>query len=172
MTQTFTMRAARAAALPFLVAVNLALGLETVILHLILRDRYPTLNLVLVVLTVSSFIWVFRDVLSLGAGRLEWGADVVRGTIGRRLTFDVPNAAVLRIEPPGLMPASGHPKGYLNITKPAVPNVVIVFAAPVPMRVLGMRRDVTQLALRVDEPVRLLQTAARRGADARPSAGA
>lgn len=161
MTSRFTMNGARSYSAQMMSIVSLAVAIESVVLHQVLKGRYPTLDLLLLVSSAVVFIWILRDYIAMGQSSVEITPDDVRGQIGRRLNFSVPRAAVSRIEPPGLMPASGPPKGYLNITKPAPPNAVIVFAVPVTMRVLGMSRPVSQLAVRVDDPVAFLQAGAR-----------
>ena len=161
MTQRFTMHSARSYSAMVLSVVSPLVALESSILHVFLK-RYPVVEIVALLSGVSLIVWIIADYYAMKTAAITLTEAGVSGQIGRRLAFDVPHDAVRRIEAPRPMTASGPPKGYLNITKPAPANAVIVFAAPVPMRVLGMSRAVTQLAVRVDDPVAFLQTAARR----------
>ena len=161
MTQQFTMHSARSYSAMVLSVVSPLVALESSILHVFLRN-YPVIEIIVGLSGVSLIVWIIADYYALRTAAITLTEAGVSGQIGRRLTFDVPRDAVSRIEAPRSMTTSGPPKGYLNITKPAPANALIVFAEPVRMRVLGMSRFVTQLAVRVDDPVAFLQTAARR----------
>lgn len=75
--------------------------------------------------------------------------------IAGRATVTVPRTALSVVPNPTWrdVPASGTP-GYLDLTAPAEPNVLLALSTPVSARLLGglLRRPVTTLGLHVDDP--------------------
>lgn len=149
----FTMRAAKSGG--FVAVLGVAIFIETAGFHLLLSARHPYWAWALTLTSLSALVWVIADYRALDTSTIQVSREAIDGTIGRRLTFSAPVSAVASIEPPRLMPSSGPPAGYLNATKPAAPNVLIVFREPVTARLFGRARPLRQLALRVDDPAGL-----------------
>jgi hypothetical protein len=126
----------------------------------LLSARHPFIAWTLTLSSLSALAWIFRDQGALGRTTIRVRDGRIEGEIGRRVTFSAEASAVSSVERPRLMPVSGPPKGYVNATKPAAPNVLIVFRAPVPATVLGLSRQIEQLALRLDEPEKFIASAA------------
>ena len=147
------MRAARSGG--FVAVLGVAILIETAGFHLVLSARHPWWAWTLTLTSVSTLIWLVADYRALAASTIRVDGDAVSGVIGRRLSFSAPRDAVASVEPPRLLPSSGPPPGYVNATKPAAPNVLIVFRTPVTARLFGMARPIRQLALRVDDPAAL-----------------
>jgi hypothetical protein len=146
----FTMRAARSGG--FVAVLGVAILIETAGFHLVLSARHPYWAWALTLTSLWALVWIVTDYRALETSAIRIDAETISGMIGRRLTFSATRAAVASVEPPRLMASSGPPPGYLNATKPAAPNVLIVFRAPVQARLFGLPRPIRQLALRVDDP--------------------
>lgn len=132
--------------------IGFALVVESAGLHLILHDRHPVWAWLLTATSLSALWWIAADDRAMATGGIRLDAGVIEARIGRRVTFTFTRDAVARITRPRLMPAAGWPTGRLNATKPAAPNLEIVFRGPVEVQVLGRPRRVTELAVRVDDP--------------------
>lgn len=137
--------------------VSVAMCIETSGLHLILASRHPWLAWTLTLSSVSALWWLIGDHRAMATSSIRITAEHLEGEIGKRTTFSVPTSRVASVERPRLMPVAGPPRGYLNITKPSSANVLIVFREPVPLKILGVARPVTQLALHLDDADRFLQ---------------
>jgi hypothetical protein len=144
------MRSARSGG--FIAVIAVAVLIETSGLHLLLATKHPVIAWTLTLSSMWVLWWLAMDHRALARTTLRVEERGISGAVGRRAVVDVPAAAVASVERPRLMPVSGPPKGYVNITKPASPNVLLVFRAPVTIQVLGMARPVRQLALHLDEP--------------------
>lgn len=158
--QMFGMRSARSSG--FIAVIAGALALETSVLHVVLSVRHPWIAWALTASSLYAIWWIATDHAKLATTTIAVDGDRMRGTIGKRASFDVSLASIASVERPRLMPSSGPPTGYLNVTKPAAPNVLIVFRSAVTITVLGMARSVSQLALRVDDPEALMRVVAVR----------
>ncbi len=144
------MRTARSGG--FIGVIAAAVLIETSVLHVVLVARHPALAWTLTLSSLWALGWIILDHRALGRTTIRVTSVQIEGEVGRRLVFSAPRSAIASVEPPRLMPVSGPPKGYINATKPASPNVLIVFRAPVTMRLFGVPRPVRQLALHLDEP--------------------
>lgn len=146
---SFTMRSARSGG--FIAVIAFAVLLETSGLHLVLAPRHPVIAWTLTLSSIWVLWWLAMDYRAMAATTIDIDADTVRGAIGRRIVFASEVGNVKSVGRPQLMPVSGPPKGYVNATKPAAPNVLITFRSPVTATVLGMPRSISQLALRLDD---------------------
>lgn len=149
MRASFSMRAAQSGG--FVSVIAFAILIETSGLHLLLATTHPLIAWALTLSSLWALWWIAIDHRALAHTMIRVDADTIAGEVGRRVAFSVPRPAIASVERPRLMPTSGPPAGYLNATKPASPNVLIVFRAPVTMRVFGMSKQVRQLALRLDD---------------------
>jgi hypothetical protein len=158
----FTYRSARSGALS--AGLALAVCVESVVLHLWLAARYPTLAWTLTALSVLTLAYLAIEYRA-------WGRDAVQLT-REGLALRVPGRAAARVPFTALVSAAAATwrelpdapdAGYLNVTSPAEPNVLLTFAAPVPVRVAGglVTRRVARLGLHLDEPEAFLQALAR-----------
>ena len=152
---TFTCRNARSGAL--MIGLGLVLTIETVVLHLWLAPRHPVVAWALTASSLLTLAWLAADWRAMGRA----GVDVDEGTlsvrIGRRFVADVPRAGIAAASRPTWRdlpsPESRAAAGFLDLTKPAPPNVLLTLAPPVTVRrPAGLHRQARQLALHLDDP--------------------
>jgi hypothetical protein len=149
----FTYRSARSGALS--AGLALAVGVESLVLHLWLGERHPGWAWTLTALGVATLAYVALEYRAWGRGAVHVTPDALDLRIAGRMAVRVPRTAVA-----GAAVASwrdvpdGASDGYLNGTGPAEPNVMLAFTAPVPVRVAAglVTRRVRRLGLRVDDP--------------------
>lgn len=152
----FSCRSARSPAIAW--TIGALIVIETAALHLLLVRRVPLAAWGLTAASLSALVWLWSDDRALRR------ADAVRvdGThlhcdVGKRLAASFPRSAVREILTPTWRDLAAGATRPFNATKPASPNVLIVFAAPQKARVIGgLTRDIERLALRVDAPEQLV----------------
>ena len=150
----FSYRSARSAAITFtLVAV---IVIESVAVHFAVAARRPVLAWVLTLTSLVAVLWLVRDYLALGTGAVRLGEEMLELTIGRRFAIVIPLAAIERTAAPTFrdLPAAGTTQGrdFLNLTKPAAPNVLLILREPRRVRVTaGVHRDARRIAFRLDD---------------------
>jgi hypothetical protein len=110
----------------------------------------------------------------MGTGAVVLSNGAVELEIGARFDISIPLRAIAGAFQPTFRdlptPGSNQRRDYLNLTKPASPNVLIVLDAP--RRVLlapGLHRDVTRIGLRLDEGAAFLAALRERREAASPS---
>jgi hypothetical protein len=105
---------------------------------------------------VLTLGWLGLEYRAWGIGRFRVDASRVELRVGSRAHAVVSRAALTVVPAPAWrdVPAAGTP-GYLNLTAPAEPNVLLRVSAPVQARLLGgvLRRSVTTLGVHVDDPL-------------------
>lgn len=155
MTAFFSCRSARSPAILGTFAALIVL--ETAAFHLLLMRRAPWTAWGLTAASLSALAWLLADDRAL---RRE-DAVIVDGThvhlrVGRRLAASFERAAVREALVPTWKDLGGAPRPF-NATKPAAPNVLIVFTAPRRMRILGgIERPIERLALHLDAPAEFI----------------
>ena len=164
----FTYRSARSSAIT--AAFGAVVVIESVAVHFAVAAHRPRVAWTLTLLSLYALLWLARDYRALGSGVVRVADDSLRLRIGRRFDISIPLANVARTFKPTFrdLPTPGTNQGrdFLNLTKPATPNVVIVLDAIRRVRIMaGLRRDVQRVALRLDDPDGFLRSAeARRAA--------
>ena len=157
-------------------AIGAVVVIESVAVHFAVAARHPRVAWVLTLTSVAALVWLVRDYLALGSGfiRLEHEALYLR--IGRRFDIRLPLARIARSLKPTFrdLPTPGTNEGrdYLNLTKPAAPNVLIVLDLPQRIRLTaGIHREVRRVALKLDDPEAFLRMidAQRAALAARPT---
>lgn len=155
----FSYRSARSGSL--MIGIGLALLVETVVLHLWLIGRHPLAAWVLTLVSLTTLAWLAADYVAMGRGVIRLDADSLRLDVGRRFALHLPRAYVVSVVRPEWrdIPEAGTPAahGYLNLMKPAQPNVLLTLREPVSLRLpAGVRRTVQRIGLHVDEPQRFV----------------
>jgi hypothetical protein len=155
----FTYRSARSTAIT--TAISAVVVIESVAVHFAVAARHPALAWTLTLASVAAILWLIRDYSALGTGAVAITGDQVHLMIGRRFDITIPLATVARVVKPTFrdLPTPGTNQGrdYLNLTKPAAPNVLIVLDEPRRVRLTaGIHRDVQRLALKLDDPAAFL----------------
>ena len=151
----FTYATARSGSL--LVGFALALGVETIGLHLLLALRHPVVFWALTVASVSTLAWLAADYRALGRGAVRLDEGRLDMAIGGRASVMVSLAKVIDVRRHTWrdLPATGMPAAasYMNLMKPASANVFLSLRVPVEVRLLGgIRRRVQHLGLCLDAP--------------------
>jgi hypothetical protein len=136
--------------------------------HFAVAARHPTLAWMLTLASLFAVAWLMRDYVAMGTGSIRLSDDTVELEIGARFDISIPIAAIARAFQPTFrdLPAPGTNQGrdYLNLTKPASPNVLIVLNAPRRVRLApGLHRDVTRIGLRLDDGAAFLAALSERG---------
>ncbi|NUQ19522.1 MAG: hypothetical protein HOQ09_01035 [Gemmatimonadaceae bacterium] len=149
------MRDARSASLA--IGLGAAIVVETVVLHLWIASRHPVAAWLLTASSVSVLVWLALDYRALGRGAVGVDGAALELAVGRRAHGRIARDAIAAATRPTWreLPVSGTPEaaGYVNLTKPAQPNVLITLATPVTLRLVGgVRRAVQRIALCLDEP--------------------
>lgn len=140
-----------------MLALAVIIGLETLGLHLWLRQRHPALAWTLTGLSLLGLAWLAGDYHALSTAGLRLGSGGCEVRIGARARADVPWTAVEQIRMPTWRDLPGPSPEYLNTARPDDPNVLLTFRTPVVLRsVVGPRR-VRQLGLRLTEPERVVE---------------
>ena len=154
-TTSFTYRSARSGSL--VVGLGLAIVVETVALHLVLHARHPWLAWILTTSSLSAIVWLAGDYRALGSGAVRLEGDTLDVSVGRRVSVRLPLSTVQSVVRPTWrdLPAPGDRATgeFLNLTKPAAPNVLVTLVAPATVRIPGgLRRQVRRLAMHLDDP--------------------
>jgi hypothetical protein len=138
-------------------AIGAAVVIESIAVHFAVAARHPRVAWALTLSSVVALVWLVRDYLALGAGFIRLESDALHLRVGKRFDITLPLASVVRALRPTFrdLPTPGTNEGrdYVNLTKPAVPNVLIVLDAPRRVRLTaGLHREVCRVALRLDDP--------------------
>lgn len=157
--QEFTYRSSRSGSL--MAGLGLALLVEMVVLHLWVVGRHPLLAWFLTASSLSVLLWLAADYRAAGRGVVRLSAETLQLDVGRRYAVRLSPAAVASAVQPGWrdLPEPGTPlaSGYLNLMKPATPNVLLTLATPTSVRLPGgLRRPAQRLGLHLDEPAAFL----------------
>ena len=139
----------------------LAIMVESVALHFVLRPHSVPLAWSLTALSAASLLCIALDYRAMGRGGVVVTDDAVELRIGFRHSAVFPRGQVRQCERMSWrdIPAHNARAGYMNLSSPADANVLLVLSPPIRLAMLGgwMHRDATRLALHVDDVDALLQ---------------
>jgi hypothetical protein len=156
----FSYRSARSA--PLVIGIGIAILIETLVLHLALSARHPIAAWSLTALSAMTVAWLVRDYSALGTGAVRVAEGDVHLKVGHQFDVRVPLANVGRAITPSFRdlprPGTNDGRDYLNLTRPASPNVLLVLDEPVKVRLPGgLHRTVRRLGMHLDEPSRFIE---------------
>lgn len=153
---------------------GLVIAVETLALHLWLRQRHAALAWTLTSLSFLGLGWLVVDYRALATAGLRLGAAGCDVRIGRRVRGDFPWATVEQVRVASWRDLPDSTREYLNSVRPEDPNLLFTFRTPFVMRTVVGRRPVRQLGVRVAEPERVVERWQRwnRTAPTSPNAGA
>ena len=140
-----------------LVGIGMALIVETVAVHFLVRLHSPALAWVLTLLSLYTLLWLVGDYRALVARPIRVTASHLRFRYGLRWEADVPRDAVKDVEllPPPMGPTPKE-KGRLVVALPGGANLKLQFQRPMDfLGLYGWRKVITELRVRVDEPEKL-----------------
>jgi hypothetical protein len=151
----FSLRTARSGSLT--AGLSAVILIETLAVHFLLAARHPAVAWLVTALSLAAVVYLVRDYQALGRGSVRVADDRLLLAVGRRYNFELPLAGIERVIQPSFrdLPAPGTNQGrdYLNLTKPASPNVLITLKAPVRVRLPGgVHRTVRRLSVHLDDP--------------------
>lgn len=157
--ERFTYRSARSGSL--LAGLVIVIVVETVVLHIWLVGRLPLLVWVLTASSLGVLAWLVADYRAAGMGAVRLGPEVLELHIGRRYDIRLARTDVSAALRPDWrdVPEAGTAAAarYLNLTKPAEPNVILTLHASTAIRLPGgFTRSVQRLGLHLDEPAAFL----------------
>jgi hypothetical protein len=136
----------------FMVAVMIAVVVETVAVHLLLRLWSPVAAWILTGISLYTLIWLIGDVhaVRLRPIRIQGGMLYLR--LGLRWDAKIPLASILSIETPG---HDDRPGGRQNLKAVLVgaPNLRLLLSEPVrAVGFYGIGRSVQTIDLHIDDP--------------------
>ena len=137
-----------------LIGIGMALAVETVALHLFITSRWgPVPAWLLTATSLYSLLWLVGDfrARALRPTYVTDEAVVIRN--GMRADAVIPRARVATVERVTwrTLPAKGP--DYLDVTRPAEPNVVLHLREPAEAALLfGRRRRVSRIGLCAEHP--------------------
>ena len=143
--------------LPILVAIGMALIVETVAVHFLVRVWSAKLAWVLTALSAYTLLWLMGDYRALVSRPIRLSATHLRFRYGLRWEADIPRDAIVEagLLPPALAPTPKE-KTRLVASLPGGPNLRMWLERPVEVLGLyGWRKTITELRVRVDEPEKL-----------------
>lgn len=138
--------------------ISIAVAVETGVLHLVLHRSHPALAWIATALSAYSVLWLVGHHRAGSRRRsvLEPEALVLR--VGLRLSARVPLDRIAGVERATWRTRPGRSRTWLDAARPQPANVLVRLRAPTAVSAaLGMRRTVTGIALRVDEPERFMR---------------
>ena len=152
--QSFSYRSARSPSLT--IGISLALLIETVALHALLIGPHPWLAWIMTASTLSVIAWLAGHYRAMGRGSVQVSADAVDIRVGKRPPIVVQRAHIASVMRPTFrdLPQAGSNAGadYLNLMKPAPPNVLLTLQSPTTISVGPFRRAAKRIALHLDDP--------------------
>lgn len=153
--RSFSYRSARSGSLA--AGLGLVIAIETLVLHLWLSSRHPIIAWTLTSSSLAAIAWLVADYRALGRGAVQLGDERLDLRVGRRFAVSVPTTAIANALRPTWrdLPNPGSPQaaGYLNLTKPAAPNVLLILSTAIEVRLPGgLRRSATSFGLCLDDP--------------------
>lgn len=154
---TFALRGARSGAV--VAGLGIALVVETVALHLWLGTHHPGVAWTLTALSIITLVWMVIEYRASGSAAVSVHPQTLTVTVCRRATATVPRAHIAAATPATWRDIPDVPTSdYLNATALEQPNVILSFAPPVVVRLMGVRnRRVERLGLCLEEPRRFLE---------------
>ena len=160
----FTYRGARS--LSTVIALISVTLIEGVAFTFLLSTRAPLVALALLVLNVWGIVWFLRDYHALGTGAVEVDDAEVRMQVGLRWHVTVPQREVAQALRPTFRdlptPGTTDAQDYINLTKPAAPNVLLILETPTHARGRGgIKKTVRRCGLKLDQPDEFLAALSR-----------
>ena len=137
--------------------------IETVVVHLLLYNHSRIAAWLLTILSVWAIIWLARDYYALGVGALRVDEQNVDLVIGHRYSLRVPRDNIASVSLPTFRdlpaPETNEGRDYLNLLKPATPNVLLTLRQPIRVRTPGgLHRTVARLGLYLDDAGTFIET--------------
>lgn len=151
MPTSFTYRSSRSAG--FLIGILIAVGVETIAIHLLFYASHPVISWIVVWLSILSGFWIAADYRARGSRALQLESERLELRIGLRPSFYLSLDSIAEVARANWKDIPQQDPQYINLTAPAQPNVLLKLREQVRVPIaLGLKRRATQLGLHVDEP--------------------
>lgn len=140
---------------------------ESVAVHALVYRRWPWASVALLGFNVATVWWLWREGNS--ESRATLGNDLVAVRHGSSMRTDIPLASVRDVRVPSWqeVPQSGT-SGYASLSGGDDPNVLLMLDPPAQLQlVMGIRRTVRVLGLRMETPVEFVTALGERVARSR-----
>ena len=140
-----------------LAGIGMALVMETVAVHFLVRIRSTALAWTLTALSVYTLLWLIGDYRALVSRPIRVTATQLRFRYGLRWEVDIPRDAIGAMEllSPALAPTPKQ-EGRLVASLPGGANLRLTLKEPrEALGLYGRRKRITELRFRVDEPEKL-----------------
>ena len=138
----------------FLIAMMGVVVVETVAVHLLVRQWTPVTAWILTALSIYAAIWLIGDYHALRWRPVCLSGDTLHLRMGLRWTIPIPIDSIREVEATPQDPPSGKPD-YLKAVLIGAPNRRIVLAEPVRAEgIYGFTRQVRTIDIRIDDPAR------------------
>jgi hypothetical protein len=152
-----------------LVGLTMATLVEGVVLHLVVAPSHPRLAYALEIVAVLTLVWLWQVFASLAHGRVTLDDRALEVHAGRLATVRIPRSNIAHVTRPAWkdLPTPGTPTavGYVKLSGPSEPTVLITTHAPVAVRLFGLAtKQASRVACFVDDPDALVRAAAISGA--------
>lgn len=137
---------------PLMVAVMIAVVVETVAVHLLLRLWSPVAAWVMTAISLYTLIWLIGDVHAVRQRPIRVQDGMLHLRLGLRWDAKIPLALIKSVETPGNDEHSGG-RQNLKAVLFGAPNLRLVLSEPVrAVGFYGIRRKVQSIDLHVDDP--------------------
>jgi hypothetical protein len=137
---------------PFMVAAMMAVGIETIAVHLLLRLWSPTAAWILTAISLYTLLWLIGDVHAVRLRPIRVEDGLLRLRLGLRWDATIPLAAIAAVEAPG-EDRDTDARGDLKAVLLGAPNCRIRLREPVrAVGLYGITRSVRIIDLHVDDP--------------------
>ena len=146
-------------------AVIVAVCVETLGVHLLLRQWSSVAAWILTGLSVYALVWLIGDTHAIRLRPIRLSDTTLHLRLGLRWTIDVPVESIERIGAPAEGALPRRTPGYLKLVMLGAPNCRIELSSPVAAAgPYGLSRQVTTIDLHADEP-ELLELAVENAAE-------
>ena len=147
----FTYRTARSGAL--VIGITMVVIVETIALHALLIRAHNWLAWTLTLFSVSALWWIASDYRAMATGAVQLGDETLELTIGKRFRAEILRRDIASATKPTWRERPAYARDYLNVTKPATPNVLLVLHNPATVRLPGgVRVRYARFGMHLDDP--------------------
>lgn len=147
----------------FTVGFLLVIAIETVVVHLLLRQWSVVAAYALTVISVYSMFWLVGDFRAMGRLPLLLEGDELLVRTGLRFKANVPLPELRAVTLPTWRDIPQRAPDYWNFARPGEPNVVLELARAIEVTMMfGLHRSASRIGLRLTEPAKFRDAIATR----------
>jgi hypothetical protein len=140
---------------PLMIAMMIAVVVETVAIHLLVRLWSPTVAWVLTALSLYALVWLIGDIHAVRLKPVRVSTDRLLLRIGLRWSISVPFDLIESVSTVAGPSSDAPDEGYLKAVLLGEPNRRIQLRQPVAaVGLYGLTRRVSTIDLHLDEPER------------------